>query len=400
MALAAGLGDNAYNIPTSSKKLDLSEELAEIIRTDNTALISRVGAGGTVATQLTHSWVEDRLNPNTAVLNNSGSVGTTDTTIVMTTGHGARFKIGTIFKWNDGSLEVVQVTAISTDTLTVVRNIGDGLGNSAGGVTGATHADSTTVMIISHNKQEGWKPTQEDWTTERSGYSNFLTGMGYGITITSRRQAVSHAGVPSEFAHQAAYRLREFMRQLDSAVINSTRSASEGSATVYSQMGGLIHFISKIAGATSNNLTTTSEALTPSVLNTLVRTIWGKGGMIAGGRLAVICGAIQKQKISAFDQAFRRTDFNAKTVGYTVEKFISDLGFELEVIVDPWVPDDTIIVGDLNRLKVGPLQGEGVALRDVAKTGQAIEAYIYGDYTCEVRNFTEAWAMHNNLTTS
>ena len=64
----------------------------------------------------------------------------------------------------------------------------------------------------------------------------------------------------------------------------------------------------------------------------------------------------------------------------------------------PWMPDDTIVIGDLNRLRVGPLQSNAVSLRDVAKTGEAIEAYIYGDYTMEVRNATEAFSMHTGLT--
>lgn len=59
MALSAATGLAAYSVPAGVKKLDLSEELAEIIRTDNTALISRVGVGHFTATQLTHKWVED-----------------------------------------------------------------------------------------------------------------------------------------------------------------------------------------------------------------------------------------------------------------------------------------------------------------------------------------------------
>lgn len=217
--------------------------------------------------------------------------------------------------------------------------------------------------------------------------------MGYGIAITRRRQAVSHAGVPSEFSHQAAYRLKEFMRQLDSSVINSIRSASEGSSTDYSSMGGLIEFSSQAGG----NTDTTAEALTPSVINAMIKQIWDDGGMVAGGRLFCLVGGVQKRKISAFDQAYRRMDFDSKTAGYLVERFISDLGFEVEVIVDPWVPDDTCIIGDLNRVRVGPLSGEGVAMEDVAKTGRLIEAMISGEYTAEFRNAVEAFAIHTNL---
>jgi hypothetical protein len=385
----------AYSIDTSAKKLDLSEELAEVIRTDNTALLSRIGAGGLVATQLTHRWVEDRLNPNTSAVA-GGTITTTTLTINVTAGHGVRFKAGTLFKFNvAGANEVVQVSSVSTDALTVVRGYSS--------TTPVAAIGGAAIMIISHNKLEGWKPTQEDWTQERYGNYNYLTGMGYGITITSRRQAVSAAGVPSEFAHQAAYRLKEFTRQLDSAIINSVRSANEGAVTTgtgASSMGGLLAFVRgdyAITGEPTANTNTTAEDLSPSVLNAMAKQIWDQGGMMAGGRLFCLVGGVQKRKIAAFDQAYRRTDFNTKTVGYTVEKFLSDLGFEIEVIVDPWMPDDTCVIGDLNRIKVGPLQGQAVALEDVAKTGKMIEAMIYGDYTMEVRNATEAFSIHTNL---
>jgi len=201
-----------------------------------------------------------------------------------------------------------------------------------------------------------------------------LSTFGYGIAITRRRQAVSHAGVPSEFAHQTAYRLKEFMRQLDSSIINSIRSDTEGGAADYSSMGGIIEFIS----ATDGNITTTSEALTPSVMNAMIKQIWDDGGMVAGGRLACIVGGVQKRKISAFDQAYRRLDYESRAAGYVVEKFLSDLGFEVEIIVDPHVPDDICVIGDLTRLKVGPLQTMAVSLEDIAKTGALIEAMLTG----------------------
>jgi len=386
MALSAATGAAAYSIAADVKKLDLSEELAEIIRTDNTAFLSRIGAGGLVATQLKHTWPEDKLNPNTATEDGSGiNAGVTVMTVL--TDEGERFKVGTLIKDNTaGKTEVMRVTNVSTDTLTIVRGYGS--------TTGEAHAASFPVVIISHTKQEGWKPTQEDWTAERTGPHNYLTLMGYGIAITRRRQAVSHAGVPSEFAHQSAYRLKEFMRQLDSSLINSIRSASEGGAADYSSMGGLIEFASQATG----NINSTSEAISPSVLNTMIKQIWDDGGMVAGGRLFCLVGGVQKRKISAFDQAYRRMDFSSKTAGYVVEKFLSDLGFEMEIIVDPWVPDDTCIIGDLNRVKLGPLTGEGVALEDIAKTGRLIEAMISGEYTSEFRNAKEAFSFHNALT--
>ena len=385
-ALSEATGAAAYDMADAVKKLDLSEELAEIIRTDNTSLLNRIGAGGLIATQAKHAWVEDQLNPNTATLTEGGELTAEAVTVEVGVDEGARFKIGTIFKFNErNKTELIRVTAIDTDTLTVVRGYGS--------TSAEVHTDGTTIMIISHTKQESWKPTQEDWTKERTGPYNYLTLFGLGIAITRRRQAVLHAAIASEFAHQAAYRTKEIMRQLDSSIINSIRSGTVGNSADYSSMGGLIEFASQATG----NTNTDAESLTPSVLNIMIKQIWDDGGMVAGGRLAAIVGGAQKRKISTFDQAYRRMDFDSKSAGYLVEKFVSDLGFECDVLVDPWMPDDTIIVGDLNRLKVGPLNGEGIALEDIAKTGRLIEAMISGEYTCEIRNALEAWAIHSNL---
>ena len=167
MALSAAPGLSAYSINAAVKKLDLSEELAEIIRTDNTALLQRVGAAGLVASQLKHSFSEDKLNPNTATLNDATfAASTTETSCTVATGHGKRFKAGTLFKFNEaGKSEVCRVTAVSTDTLTVERGYGS--------TSGETHTNGSTIMIISHTKQEGWKPAEEDWSAERTGVYNY-----------------------------------------------------------------------------------------------------------------------------------------------------------------------------------------------------------------------------------
>jgi len=296
----------------------------------------------------------------------------------------------------------MRVDDIATDTLTIKRGLGAGFSIE----TGETHAYNFPIMIISHNKDESWIPTQEDWSQERIGSFNYRTTMGYGIAISRERQAVSHAGVPSEFAHQAAYRLKEFMRQLDSAIINSVRSKYEsgdaaGAAGKSSMMGltdATRYGMADAANEAGANVISTSEALTPSVVNDMAKLIWDKGGMVAGGRLALIVDGVQKRKISAFDQSYRRLDFESRAAGYVVERFLSDLGFEIEVIVDPWQPSDTVILGDLNRLRVGPLQTDAVSLEDLAKTGRMIEAMISGSYYCEVRNALEAWAQHHSLT--
>jgi len=383
MALASAVGAASFDITDGTGKLDLSEELAEIIRLDNTALLNRVGAGGITASQRTHKWNEDKLNPNTATLDEA--LDNSETAIDVATGHGARFVVGTLFRFNErNKTEVCRVTAVTTDTLTVVRGYGS--------TDAETHANATTIMIIAHTKQEGWKPTQEDWTKERVSGSNYTQIFGMGITLARTRQKIDHAGIASEFAHQTAYRLKEIMRSLDSSIINGIKSATESGDSDYGSMGGLIEFVS----ASNGNSTTTAEDLTEAVTNTLYKLIWDDSGGALGRGFILVGGAL-KRVISTFDQAYRRTDFDTRSVGFTVERFLTDLGFELEVIVDPWMPDDMMIIGDLDRLKVGPLQGDSMAAEMLAKTGRTIEAMVTGQYTCEIRNALDAFGIHRNL---
>ena len=94
----------------------------------------------------------------------------------------------------------------------------------------------------------------------------------------------------------------------------------------------------------------------------------------------------------------RRSMYDQTVAGYVVDRVITDLGFVLDVIVDPWVPDDVAIVGDLNKIKVMPLRNSAMRAEDLAKTGSAFKGQVYGEYTAEFRNAIESLAYHNNLT--
>lgn len=388
MGLATEVGAATFDRTASTFQLDLSTELAEIIRPDNTAFLDRVGSASMTASQRIHYWAEDELNPYTAACISSDSLTSSgaDTTLTVATGHGDRFAVGTLFKDKAiGKTEVMQVTAhtAGSDDLTIVRGYGS--------TSAEAHAASFAIQIIAHTKQEGWKPTQEDWTKERTSAYNRVQVFGMGITLARERQLVDQTVIASEIAHQSAYRLKEMSRQLDGSLINGIRSESADSALVYGSMGGLIEFVS----ASGGNATTTTEDLTENVINTMVKDIWDDAGQINNG--FILCGGALKRVIATFDQAYRRSDFNTRAAGFTVERFLSDLGYELEVIVDPWMPADVIVVGDLSKIKCGPLQGDAIKLEELAKTGRTMEFMVSGGYTAEIRNALYAFAYHNNL---
>lgn len=380
MALAADSSLSTYD-QSAGEFLDLSDMLAEVIRRDNTSFLSRVGINGQ-ATETTHSWMEDSLNANTATC--AEALDNSETVLSVATGDGAKFRIGTLFKLNNpGATEVMQVTAISGDDLTIVR--GYGSTSAEAGTAGTTDP----ILIISHANQEGQDPNA-DTSKTRTKVSNYTQIFQYGINVSASMRAVLQAGVGDEYSFQVARRLMEAMRELDSTVVGGIKSASAGSDTVYRTMGGMIEFASQAAG----NLTTTSEALTMSVVNAMAKQIWDDGGYPT----FILVGGKQKRAISAFDQSARRSVYDTQVAGYVVDRIITDLGFMLDVIVDPWMPDDVAIVGDLAKVKVMPLRNSAMRAEELAKTGAATKGQVYGEYTMEVRNATSAFAYHNTLT--
>lgn len=378
MALATSTPLASYD-QSAGEFLDLSNELAEIIRRDNTSFLSRVGISGE-ATETTHSWMEDSLNGNQVTLDESGfDSSETDMTFVST----SLIRVGSLLIniSEAGKTEVIQVTSVDSATVcTVVRGYGS--------TTGEAHSTASTWAVI-HPNQEGQDPPA-DASKVRTKVSNFTQIFQYGINVSHTMRSVLQAGVADEFTFQVARRLMEAMRELDMALILGIKSASAGSDSVYRSMGGIIEFANQATG----NLNTTSEALTLTVVNTMAKAIWDDGGYPN----FILVGGKQKKVISTFDQAARRSVYDSTVAGYVVDRVLTDLGFVLDVIVDPWMPDDRCIVGDLNKIRVLPLRNSAMRAEDLAKTGSAFKAQIYGEYTAEFRNAIQSTAHHNNLT--
>lgn len=381
--------------------LDLSDILAELIRGDNTAYLSRVPMVG-VATEVQHSWVEDSLNPLTVTNASTLASNSSSLTMYLTGASVPNYiGVGALLRNNasPGGLalnELLQVTGTVNDgTLTVTRAYGN--------TTGTAHAAEANYTIVAFPAQED-QDVMGDASKARAKYSNYTQIFMRGVRVSYSAQAILQAGVPSEFGHQVSYRLQELMRELDTSLILSVANATtgSGSASQYRTMAGLLQFAvggscGVIQVLPTGATYTTSETVTPDVLNTMASAIFYNGGMTGGYRGAILVGGKQKRRIAQFDQSYRRADYNTDRIGFTVEKFLSDLGYEFEIIVDPKMPDDILVMSDLNRQKVMPLTGRTMRVEDIAKTGLALKAMISGEYTYEHRNAADTSAIHTNL---
>lgn len=366
-------------------KLDLSEVLSAILL-DDSDFLSTIGISGE-ATQTKHSWVEDALNSTTTIQSGGTSaqmaLGTTTGTVIrFSASMMGQITAGTLLKDRiSGKTEVVQVTGVSSTSATVVRGYG--------ATSAQVHAAAAVWDIIANPRPQGMAGPKDESTTRGLKF-NYTQIFSKGVKITGTAQAIDHAGVNSEDAYQIDLRLRELRRELDRTSIMGVRAPNDVNGSTYGTMGGIIDFVGFIAAGNTNG---TVETLTPSVVNAMAKQVYDDGGMPD----ILLVGGLQKQKVSTFDQEFRRSTLDTRRAGYTVEEFVSDLGMNLRIVVDRWMPSDVAMVLDSSKVKIMPLRTRAFALEKLAKTGDSNDWQIVGEYTMEVRNAAEAHAYHFNL---
>lgn len=366
-------------------KLDVSDVLSAILL-DDTDFLSLIGVSGETAKQTKHQWVEDSLNATTVKQNGGNSFlsGTTATVIVMSASQISRITAGTLLRdqlSGNVGLEVLQVTGVNGISATVTRGYGS---SSPSG-----HVASAVYEIIGNARPQGMNGPKDESKARAFSY-NFTQIFSKGVRITGTAQAIEHYGVNSEDQYQIDMRMRELKRELSRTLLMGVRAPNDVAASTYGTMGGVIEFSTLL---NTGNLVTTSETLVPSVVNALAKKVWDGGGMPD----TLLLGGIQKQKVSGFDQEFRRSTLDSRRAGYTVEEFVTDLGVNLRIVVDRWMPNDTAIVLDSSKIKVLALQGRAFFLEKLAKTGDAENWQIVGEYTAEFRNAAETMSAHINL---
>lgn len=382
MALSDFDGLASYDLGANAgAHLDLSDELHAVLNAD-TFLLGRIAVKG-MATNVDHYWVEESLNATYVTLAEELDASETGVDVVSASG----VQIGALLVDETlGKQEVMQVTAISGTTLTVVRAVGDSAPAAE------THANSSRLRIIGRPKPEG-DETVTDETVARTRKHNVCQIFKKEVFISGTQTAIKMAGVPSEYQHQLAMRMLELRREMGMtayASVKITNSGSGGSDSVYRSMDGIRNFVR----GNSSQLITTAEAISESVVNKVYRKIYDQGGeadfAVGSADQMTYFSEMYKDKI--------RLAPSDKMRGVFVTKFLTDLGVELDLVIDRWALPGDLLIGDTKRLALVPLQGRALQATPLAKQGDALRGMMVGEYTLEVHNAGQAFALHSGLT--
>jgi len=368
---------------------ELAEDVSDVVglvSPQETALLDALGDPLREATSIHHEWLEDELLPNKDAINDATwSNPASDTTFNVD--NGSRFRIGDQVQV-EGSEELLFVTAVSGNSLTVVRGYA--------GTTPENLADNAVLNILGNAALEGAdKPNARFTNRVRCGnYTQIFTA---AVEVSGSDMAANHLGLADEMDYLKQERLREMIRDLENTVINGGQPAADpqGSGTVRRTMKGIIQHLSTNLFHTGDTGFPAGNDLDEAKINYVLRKIWENS---SGNVDLIVVGGFQKRKINAFCSDSRSYGANDTKFTDMVGVYESDFGV-CRIVTTRYVPQDAVLFLDSSRISVLPLSGRSFHFKPLASSGDYECGELIGEYTLELKN-EAAHGLIRDLTTS
>lgn len=360
---------------------DIAEDVSDVIGIVSpfeTPLLDHLGDARSVARSTVHEWIEDSLLPNTDQLNQTTFTPSPTAATSLTVYNGSRFRVGDQLRMAGGR-EVLLVTAVAGNTLTVTRTYG--------GTPAEALSNGQVITILGNAALEG-EDRPATRFTNRTRLSNFTQIFTASVEVSGSQQAVQTIGVANELDYQKQERLRELLRDLENCVINGVAPSAnpQGSSTVRRTMRGLLTTIQTNAFEPGDGLIpegggTGLDLLTEDVLNTAMRAIWEQSSARVD---TIVVNGFQKRRINQFvgDRGYAPRDTKVREL---VSVYESDFGV-CRVVLSRWLPQDALLMLDSSRISVLPLAGRSFHYKPLASTGDSEVGQLIGEYTLQVMN--------------
>jgi len=368
---------------------ELAEDVSDligIVSPYETPLLDALGDPLREATSTHHEWLEDELLPNKDAINDdTWSDPASDTEFDVD--HGSRFRVGDQIQVA-GSEELMLVTAVNNNTLTVVRGYA--------GTTAEDLADNQVINILGNAALEGSdKPALRFTNRTRCGnYTQIFTAT---VEVSGTDMAARQLGLADEMDYQKQERLRELLRDLENTIINGGQPASDpqGSGSVRRSMKGIIQHLSSNVFHTGDNGFPSGTDLDEAKINYVLRNIWENSN---GNVDLIVVGGFQKRKINAFCSDSRSYSAGETTFTDMISIYESDFGV-CRIVTTRWMPQDAALLVDSSRIGVLPLAGRSFHFKPLASGGDYECGELIGEYTVELKN-EAAHGLIRDLSTS
>jgi hypothetical protein len=390
MAAPGGFGST---LSSKLDKIDCSQVLSAVLKADK-QLLGHIKMGPT-ATNIEVNWIEDELTAAYVLASGSANNRITITGGNTLASLQRMMRANAILQPSNGECVMRLTQAVAASTAITVAVYGS--------TTWASWT-STRVYVLAQPFAD-MDDASSDISSARGKRKNFMQVFERAVQIEKTRQNMDMEAVSSELQLQIKYRTLEVKRELDMSVIRGYAKASGSSGytgdSELRTMAGIIQLIRDYDLDTSNEDSTVinkaSAALTIAGLNSLAYKIYDAGGLDETADPILLVGPEQARVIASFEAYLRRVEQGERTVGYYRNVFLSDMGVEMPVVLDRWMPRDKVILLDRSRIFIRPMKGDDWGLEKMAKSGRNDKWQLSGQFTLDMRNANACHGMIYNL---
>ena len=323
-------------------------------------------------------WNEEALNARTATL--AASVASTGTSISLTAGHGTRFAVGDLIydSTTVPSTEIMQVTAISTDTLTVARTYNSTVATS--------FASTATIATFSaYQENSDFTADKSVKPVVRSGLTQILFAGDLQISRSQRNRRM--ATVAMDVDRQLANRAIELKFDITRVGLYGEKAASAGSDTVYRTCAGMRSWIRDGGGVVDS----TAASLTSANINSNNKSLVDRGKYVD----TLLLGTDLVYQVAAIDSSNRRLLESDTQVGYTVQQIVLQQGNVVNIVIDGRVKPGDVFLYDSGSVTMHPFAGSGMFVIAATDFTDGVKRRIGSEVGLKFRNPEGAAYLHS-----
>lgn len=354
---ATGNSHVSTTTQVANSQIRYVDDKLEYLEVDDFPLQKAIGYGEPLNVRKVE-WADRRRAPSADQLNEALDNSETDVDV----DNGARFQLYNLIKVDD---EVMLVTGISSNTLTVTRGWGS---------TAATHADDSPVRIIGVAMPENYATPPAP--IARGGfYYNFFQLFDSGIQVSNRANANGEANYlirRKEYNADVADKFIEKAEQLENTLYHGVRVDANGAAP--SSMGGFPSFI------TEHVYDLNDAALTKAHLRTAWQATFADVGKVNMAKTMILNSGM-KSVLNSFYNPARILDGSQTSVTEYMDTVQTDFG-RMNFIMYYACPADEIYGVNLKNFSLHPFGDYGRwHEKRLPEDGPFMKGRITGDYT-------------------
>lgn len=362
----------------------------DIARSNRTGILSTIAIGAPRQAYEGYKmgWLDMRVDATSSTTTAQALAAATTIAVA----DGTKFRAGMTAS-PAGSDEVVLITAVSGNNLTVVRGFGS--------TTAADIASGAVLTIDSVGREEN-STAQNDGIFQPDPLENYFQTMDTAVEFSRRALATLQFGNTNDLTFQVAQRIQQLTTQLDRALVRGRKATATVGANTVTYTGGLRYFLDQAGAIKTDN---SAAALTLDAINALNAEIVARGG--SANTIAV--GIKQARKLHALVSANynsqRLADWQADAGSVlTLPSDLPLVGSVNRIVIDTNLNDAELVIFDSGMISVVPMASGNAAdggnwrTVDATQPGQdGQRTRIIGDFAIEVRQSKTHMARLHNI---